>query len=190
VGGEIIFMNIEILKMSSSEFKMIIYQKFKGKIFHITNEKNYKNILQSGAILATNNIENPNINWGSESSQSYFRTKNCISVCDLFHNKNENKIIVAMDKYSCWNPNSVVKDKVGYYLVLKESIYDKCITWNSLSQNEWLGTQIVHDLESGIADKILLSDIEYIIKLVTTEQSRKEIENIYDRLLNELKEQK
>ena len=178
-------MDIEILEMSSSEFKKIILKKFKGKIFHITNEKNFKDILQSNAILSTNYIENPNTNWGSETNKSYFRTRNCVSVCDLFHNKDEDMILEAMYyKYNFYSP-SVVKDKIAYYLILKEAIYNQCITWNALNQDEKLEKQIVPHLESGISNKILLSDIESIVKLVTTEQSIREIENIYARLLNE-----
>jgi len=176
--------------MSSDEFRKIILEKFKGKIFHITNEKNYKKILKSKAILATNDIKNKNINWGSENSMSYFRDKNCISLCDLFHNKDKKNILDAMEnQYNFYSPRRVVKDKIAYYLVLKETIYDKCITWNSLRLDEKIGKQIVPHLESGIPNKILLSDIAYVVKLVTTEEFI-DMEKYYMNLFKKLKEER
>jgi len=177
-------MDIETLEISASEFKKVVLKKFREKIFHITNEKNYKNILKSGAILATNDIENPNINWGSEENQSYFRTKNCISVCDLFHNKNEKSILDAMEEYRFYSPNCVVKENTAYYLILNKSIYRKCIIWDSLDVNKISNKKIVSNLESGIPNQILLSDVIHVIKLVTDEQSIREIEQNYTNYLN------
>jgi len=168
-------MDIEVLEMSALDFKKIVLKKFRGKVFHITNEINYKSILDCGEILATNTIENPNINWGSEENMSYFRSQNCISVCDLFHNKDVRKIDEAMDKYSLWNPTSVVKDEIAYYLVLDESIYTQCITWGSLKSKKILvRKEIVRNFESGIPDRIRFSDISQVIKLVTTDKLKEQ----------------
>jgi len=178
-------MYMETLRISSTEFKKIILKKFEGKIFHITNEKNYKKILESNAILATNFIKNQNVIWGSELNQSYFRSKNCVSVCDLFHNNDNKLIFEAMDKYSFYSPNAVVKEGIAYYLILNKNIYEQCISWKLLDKKEVCGYQIVPNLESGISDRILLSDITHAIKVITNEKSIIEIEKDYTDLLKE-----
>lgn len=179
--------DLEILKISSCEFKKIILERFKGKIFHITNEENYHEIIKSNAILATNNIKNVKNIWGSQKNMSYFRMKNCISVCDLFHN-NDNKLIVkAMEEYRFYNPSMVVNENIAYYLILSKNIYKECVTWSSLDKDEVLGHKIVSNLESGIPDRILLSDITHVIKVITDEQPISELEQYYSTLLKEQK---
>lgn len=175
--------NVEILEMTPDEFRRIICNKLKGKVFHITDTYGYNSIIKSGMILHSNHSSIIKTIWGSKDKMSYFRKRNYISVCDFYHNTNTKLLLKATNKYRIYSPNAVVNDNVAYYIILKERIYDQCISWEQWKIEKAFSEQIVPNLESGIKDKISITDIEYVIKLVTNEETKSEIENRYTKYL-------
>lgn len=145
----------------------------KNKVFHITTEEGFKAIKSSGAILNSNDNRIKNTNWGSKEYPSYFRKRNCISVCDFYNNTNTRELIKASRKYGWYDPNRIVHHNIAYILVLNESLYKKLIPWKEWEKEKAFGEQIVPHLESGVKNQILLSEIDFVIKVVSFEESAK-----------------
>jgi len=101
---------------------------------------------------------------------SYFRKRNCISVCDFHNNTDKKELIKAINKYRCFDPIAVVKSHIAYILVLNTSLYSELISWEKWKKEQAYSEQIVPYLESGIKNKILLSDIDIVIELISDKQ--------------------
>jgi hypothetical protein len=166
------------------DLKKQLCKKLKNKVFHITTEDGFEVIQRSGEILCSNHSSIKNTNWGSKESPSYFRKRNCISVCDFYNNTNIKELITASRKYTWYDPNSVVHHNISYILVLNEFLYKDLITWKNWKKEKVFGEQIVPHLESGIKDKILMSNIDVIIKVVSFEESRRLMIQRYKGYLN------
>ena len=167
-------MKMILLKDRIDNLKYQLCKELTNKVFHITSQTGYDGILKDKVIYPSNHKNIKNHIWGFTEYGRYFTNENCISVVDFHNNKNRKLVISAIYKYRFYDIHSIVKGNIAYFLILKINAYDNLITWEEakkdIEKNKRYGEQIVPNLESGIRDKILLSDIEYIIKVETVEK--------------------
>lgn len=131
-----------------------LWPKLKGRVFHRTSLENYHKILECG-FIGNNQNEKYKLNW---QSNSYFRNKKCISVCDLYNHTRPRLTKKAIYQYRIFSQRTDLNDKF-VFLFLAESAYHKLIQWEK--EKTYSGTFVPH-LESGYPDKIPLSLISEI----------------------------
>jgi len=165
---------MKYIKDTINNLKYILCKELKSEVFHITSEIGYKGILKDKAIYPSNHKNIKKHIWGFSEYGRYFTNENCVSVVDFYNNINNKLTIKAIKKYRFYDIHSVAHGEIAYFLVLKSSLYNKLITsqvaWKDIEKNNRYGEQIVPHFESGIKNKILLSDIEYTIKVETIEK--------------------
>jgi len=158
------------IKDTQRKLKNKLCKELKGKVFHVTSKIGYDGILNDKAIYPSNHKNIKNHVW---SCSKYFTNCNCISLVDLYNNTNTRLLLNAINtKYRFYDIHTMASSNIGYIFVLKTDIYQELITWKDV-KDDWLkncNQNIVPHLESGIKNKILLSDIEYIIKVETIEK--------------------
>lgn len=122
--------------------------------------ENYHKILACGFIDSNRN-EKYKLNW---SSNSYFRNRGCISVCDLYNHTRPRLTKKAVYQYRIFSQREDIDDKF-VFLFLHENAYHHLIKWE---KGQTYSETFVPHLESGYPDKIPLSLISEIwfIKII------------------------
>ena len=174
---------VEIIQTSKKELKKILLKKLCDKIFHITSQIGYEGIIKEQKILPSNKKKIKHKIWNYN---KYCAIRNCVSVVDLYHNKDLKLILNALDNYNFCDPYSVVNSNIAYFLILKKELYDskKIITWKEIKKErektKKFGEQTVPNLEACIKEYIKLSEIDYIIKVETEKElTKKELSELY-----------
>ena len=122
-------------------------------MFHVTSPRAFVKICASGAIL---NNSSGDLGFNSTSNY-YFKNKGCLSVVDLVNNT---RPLVTKRKllsdYAIFEQSS----PVVVFLFLAPSVYTRVITWQSWKREKAYGQQIVPELESGVPEKVSLSEVD------------------------------
>lgn len=153
-------MDIDWFTLTEKKAYEKLWPKLKGKVFHRTSLENYRKILACG-FIDNNKNEKYKLNW---SSNSYFRNRGCISVCDLYNHTRPVLTKKAVYQYRIFSQREDIDDKF-VFLFLHESAYHHLIKWEK--EKIYSGTFVPH-LESGYPDKIPLSLISevWFIKII------------------------
>lgn len=170
------------IKDSIENLRRILCKELSNNVFHITSLIGYNGICYDGVIFPSNHENIKNHIWGSSEYGRYFTNRNCISVVDFYNNTNKEEVSKAIEKYKFYNPHIVAKNNIAYFMVLKDTVYSRLITWEKWKDDQAYGEQIVPHLESGIRNKILLQDIDYILKVETNEEYQ-DLEKVYSDFL-------
>ena len=148
-------------------------------MFHVTSPTAFVDICASGAIRS-NEKEEFRSNWGEN---YYFKNQGCLSVVDLVNNTRprvtRRKMIRDYRVFEQFSPVTVL-------LLLSPAVHARAITWKKYLCDRAYGQQIVPELESGIPDKVLLSEIDeaWFITLkdrVAESENMKKLNEIYGR---------
>lgn len=149
------FMKTHEIVVDETKLYKEIWPKLKGKVFHRTSLKNYQEIMSTGFII-NNHDEAQKLNW---QSNSFFRNRKCVSVCDFYNNTRPRLTKSASYKYNIFCQPSDLGGKF-VFLFLSENEYPNLITWQTWQENREAWSEVVVPyLESGYPDKIPLSSI-------------------------------
>jgi len=177
-------MKIINVKGTKKKLKYKLCKELHNKVFHVTSPIGYEGIIKDKAIYPSNHKNIKKHIWGFSQAGRYFTNINCVSLVDLYNNTDKKLLNEAINsKYRFFDIHVMAQSSTGYIFVIKMDLYNELIIWNDIRE-DWLknlGQQIVPHLESGIKNQILLSDIEYIIKVETIEKYGEEY---YTKLLS------
>ena len=124
-------------------------------MFHVTSPEAFIKICASGAILS-NTDGLLGCNW---TDNYYFKNIGCLSVVDLVNNTRprvtKRKLLSDYQVFEQSSP-------VVVFMFLSPSIYARAITWQRYKREKAYGQQIVPELESGIPEKVSLSEIDEV----------------------------
>lgn len=146
--------------MKVSELKIIFHNDIlpalSGRVFHVTPENNMSLIKQSGALVP--NSELVQISKFGNSSNGFFRQRNCVSFFDYrcYGTKSWEE-----HAYKCFPTqilNCVPGDRISI-LFLHESKFDKLISWTAWKEEESWGDRVVPYVETGYKGIVSLSEI-------------------------------
>ncbi|TDY83285.1 UNVERIFIED_ORG: hypothetical protein C7429_101781 [Pantoea allii] len=146
--------------MKVSELKIIFHNDIlpalSGRVFHVTPENNMSLIKQSGALVP--NSELVQISKFGNSSNGFFRQRNCVSFFDYrcYGTKSWEE-----HAYKCFPTqilNRVPGDRISI-LFLHESKFDKLISWTAWKEEESWGDRVVPYVETGYKGIVSLSEI-------------------------------
>lgn len=153
-------MKFEAISISYKVAKKKLFERFKGRVFHVTSPDNFIKICTQGSILNNKN-KTFKPNWGD----SYFTSKGCVSVCDLLNNNGPVVTKRAMNQYDVfrqpWGATSV-------FLFLSPESYSNLITWHHWKKEGAPGAIVPH-LESGFPEAIPLTVINEVWFVTVTD---------------------
>ncbi|MEG3997924.1 hypothetical protein [Microcoleus sp. SVA1B1] len=119
----------------------------------MTSPKGFIGICAEGAILCNTN-EIFKTNW---TKNYYFKNQGCLSIVDLVNNKRPRVTRRKMvSDYRIFQQAS----PVVVFLFLSPTVYPRVIDWRRYKKDRAYGQQIVPELESGVPEKVLLSEID------------------------------
>lgn len=126
-----------------------------GRVFHITTSETAKSIVEAGAILANPRGERTGPYGGTN---SYFRTRNCVSLFDYR--------VTDFEKFyfyhtQCYPIQGMTETRPYSIFFLSPLAYHKLISWESWKA-EGSTLRIVAHLEVGYPDRIPMSEIDAI----------------------------
>lgn len=146
----------KIFSLTRNQLRNHLFKELIGKIFHITSFESFLSIISAGYINNNKKLEYT-LNW---ESNSYFRNRGCVSVCDLFNNTRPKKIRSA--SFSSYPIFEQGNNGITVILFLKKEAYDNVKTWESWKKEKAFTEMVVPHLESGYPDKIPLDIIDEI----------------------------
>lgn len=150
-------------KLTTASAQRKLMPKLRGRVFHRTSLPNFLNIIATGCISNNQNGEHKK-NWASN---SYFRNRGYVSVCDLHNNKSvRNTNNAALSNYQIFGHEW---DGESAFLFLSSEHYDKLATWHQWEKEKAYSETIVPHLESGFPKKIPLAYISEIWLLKFTD---------------------
>ena len=137
-----------------------IWPQLKGRVFHRTSLENYCHIVAAG-FIDNNQNEKYELNW---QSNSFFRNRGCVSVCDFYNNTKPRLTKDATFQYKIFEQREDKDDKF-VFLFLSESEYTNLVRWEKWKEEKAWEETVVPHLESGYPDKIplsLITDVWFI----------------------------
>lgn len=151
---------IKIRRLESESFDDIEVD-LEGKVFHVTKQAYWPNIVGSGEIRA-NKDGSLSTTFGS-SHNSYFRNRNCVSVFDYRAPSDET---IRDFRSRCYPFQAAEPGSEGIViLVLSPSIHHKLIPWTRCKEENAQSEIVVPYIEAGFPGTISLDHIDMAIFL-------------------------
>ena len=141
-----------------------IEEMIEGKVFHVTRREAWNQIAQCGEIR-------PNadgvLTTTFGSSNSYFRTRGCISLFDFRASPNDE---IREFRTRCWPFQPAEPGNTGIaILLLKESLHERLIPWTRWKEENAYGEMVVPHVEAGHPGPIPISEVSEVVFLRRTE---------------------
>lgn len=135
----------------------------RGTVFHVTSAENYKNILETGAILPNTKNERP---YNTASDNSCFNELGCVCLIDLRICSYE-QLESGLCMYSFLNPSHTNNNPI--FLILKDEACHSLIPWHECNSRPMKGkNQVVPYIEAGHEGPIALKAIDYALDVTIT----------------------
>ncbi len=140
-------------RYSSDRLDRDLLPRLRGRVFHVTSHTRWSSILADGEIksgvaggLAPN----------GRYDNAYFRSKDCVSLCDL-RITTEEQIAMALDAYYFLNPEGRASSPV--FLFLSADHYSKLIPGSKQMEENALSKLVVPHIEAGYPGPVPLGAI-------------------------------
>ena len=166
-------MREEAVKLHVRDLKTKLLPLLVGRVFHVTDTHALGRIRMSGAIKHNAN-EEFEFTFG-QSRTSYFRSRQCISVCDL-RSASQGEIEDSLGKYYFLNPRFVNNGPI--FLFLREDCLHRLISWKKWKEDAAYTEMVVPYIEAGYPGNIEVGLVESILRV--------EVENALDPLVEAL----
>ena len=136
-----------------------ILRLIEGQVFHVTKEKNWASIIESGELRPNLSGHLPT-SFGS-SKKSFFRLRGCVSFFDWRDKPTEE---IADFRRRCWPFQSAVPGGDGVvFMIASEAIHDRLISWKEWEKDRAWDQMIVPYAEAGVRGSVPLS---YFVEFV------------------------
>lgn len=146
------------LKVTYQKLEEIVLPLLIGQVFHVTNTKAFSNMLLDKAIKPNQNGAFPFSH--TQSENSFFRKRGCVSVCDLRYLSSD-RISEGLIKYNFLDP--YLDNKPHLYLFLKSDCLDKLISWQQWHKENAEKEMLVPYIEAGYPEGIELNLIKSVL---------------------------
>ena len=153
----------EILKhIKSGEAFKELFPLIEGRVFHVTKDRNWLNIVVSGSLIP---MPLTNRHVSSFRTRSYFREHSCVSLFDYRDVSNEK----FKEHYGkCLPTLPLTEEDPIRILFLKPDYYNLLIPWNVWKTNG-AGTNVVPYMEVGLEGVVPIEYFDEVMIVTITE---------------------
>ena len=147
------------ITLRSDQLRHDLLPRLRVRVFHVTTHAAYGRIMTEGVIKA-NTDPSP-----LSAPDAYFRSRGCVSVCDL-RDVTDDQINLALDAYYFLNPKS--RDASPVFLFLAEHAFPCLIPGRCQLEERALDELVVPHVEAGYPGDLKIEFIEDVLIVTVT----------------------
>jgi hypothetical protein len=129
-----------------------------GKVFHATDEANIASIFKEGAIVPNSDLARGSI-FGN-SSNGYFRARNCVSFFDY---RGYGSLDWREHAYKCFPTSGVNRFNSIAILFLQDTEYSKLLPCSGWKAEESWSERVVPHIEAGYPEEVSIQCINQLL---------------------------